>query len=541
MMRTHINVSTLTKNVDELIDTIDVLIMKADEDLEEELKAEGYVEVKTAVETINALEEGWTAAYNADCDELLEQLEEALSVDGFVKNTWPKLKDESDLRNAIYDVFHDRFFGMLENSVKGFLKNADPAFAEVGTGILSEPAKAFVESWSSDLADLMNLSTKNDIEKILINGQKEHLSVAQVSLNISNSGIRDPGYKARRAAITEVLRAESYGQLESMLQNPAILEKEWEHTGAHKNKPRPNHVAMNGQRVKVDEPFTLTGADGAIYKPMCPRDSNLPAGESINCHCMMNQIRDPKWNDLTIEEKQAAREQRMAELNEEYQMAQSNSNDWSETVPRIVSKEEKDSIVSYAREKGINIVDIKQFDGDAELFKSQIATIAEMQEQYKDLIPKQITVTTRKLDSDTFAQVDNHTIVFDNRALRNREITEMNILEDKHFSFFDAEGIARHECGHLIAAKKGGNSIDIAKQAYYNLKGETVDDAGIVNYLRENISPRSVFYKGDAEEDLFIGKFNTKKYQEVISEVIAKNPQDDFTIEFISLLTEADK
>ena len=309
-MRTHINVSDLTQNVDELIDRIDVLIRKEEDDLEENLQAAGFVEPKKAVEVIGILEDEWTEAFNTDCDALLDALEKALDLDDFVENIWPGINSSEDLRNAIYDTFFSRFKDMLETSVIGFLAGEDPDLLSDELGILSEPAKAFVEQWSGELADLMNLSTRNQIETILINGQEEHKSVAQVAQDIADSGIRDAGYKARRAAITEVLRAESYGQLEAMRQNPGIIEKEWVHTGAHKNKPRENHKAISGQRVPVNEPFSLSG-----YAPMCPRDTNLPASESINCHCMMKQIRDPNWSNYTYEEKQALREARMEELN----------------------------------------------------------------------------------------------------------------------------------------------------------------------------------------------------------------------------------
>ena len=356
MMRTHINLSDLTQNVDELIDAIDVLIRKADDDLEETLEAEGFVEPKTAVRIIGELEGDLTDALNGRCDELLDALGDALDINNFTEEVWPTIRDETDLRDKIYDIFFGRWKEMLENSVKGFLKGDDPDLLPEGAELLSEPAKQFVENWSEELADLMHLSTNEQIESILINGQEEHLSVVQVAQNISDSGIREPGYKARRAAITEVLRAESYGQLEAMRQNPAVIEKEWEHTGAYRVKPRENHMAIDGQRVPVDEPFTLVGADGVTYHPMCPRDTNLPAGESINCHCLMKQIKDPNWDDLTAEEKQAAREQRLAELNgDSYNKSNDPLLDAIGSVEEYAPAEMK-KIIAEAESSGVEVI-----------------------------------------------------------------------------------------------------------------------------------------------------------------------------------------
>ena len=42
-----------------------------------------------------------------------------------------------------------------------------------------------------------------------------------------------------------------------------------------------------------------------MYHPMHPCDSNLPAGESINCHCMEQAIVDDDVLGMTLEERQA--------------------------------------------------------------------------------------------------------------------------------------------------------------------------------------------------------------------------------------------
>ena len=47
---------------------------------------------------------------------------------------------------------------------------------------------------------------------------------------------------------------------------------------------------MDGQVVLKSEPFDLDGADGGSYKPMHPRDTNLPPGERINCHCITSPV-----------------------------------------------------------------------------------------------------------------------------------------------------------------------------------------------------------------------------------------------------------
>jgi hypothetical protein len=105
-----------------------------------------------------------------------------------------------------------------------------------------------------------------------------------------DGGWRSEYYQAKRVAVTEVLRAHSVAREEAIQQSPAVEQKEWRHTGAHKNQPRPNHVAMDHQIVPKDQPFEMQGRDGGTYYPMYPRDPSLPACESVNCHCIHRGI-----------------------------------------------------------------------------------------------------------------------------------------------------------------------------------------------------------------------------------------------------------
>ncbi|MSS13645.1 phage minor head protein [Porcincola intestinalis] len=311
----------MEKNIDSLIDSIDVLLMKADDDLKDTLDGEGFVKADAAVKSINEIEGALTEALNEHTDDVLKALEESDSLKEFLDGSWKDIRDMDDLKQAIYDALHDRLMDMLSESIEGFIDAYEPDLLEEHTAedLLTEPAAQFVESWSSKLAELMHLETDDQIEAILLQAQSDALSVADTSLKISESGIRDPGYRSRRVAVTEVLRAESYGQLESMRQCPTIEAKEWMHTGGHKNSPRENHVAISGQQKPVDEPFDLVGRDGTLYHPMVPRDISLPAAESVNCHCIMKRIRSEEAMGMSLEDRRAMRKKYMDEVNQEWE------------------------------------------------------------------------------------------------------------------------------------------------------------------------------------------------------------------------------
>jgi len=127
--------------------------------------------------------------------------------------------------------------------------------------------------------------------------------------NTKDKPIRDDYYNARHVSITEILRAHSVAQQEAIIQNPAVEYKEWVHAGVFQTKPRQNHIAMNGVTARKDEPFQLFGADGSLYNPMYPRDSNLPPSEFMNCHCNHRGAVNENVLGLPLEERQRIQEE----------------------------------------------------------------------------------------------------------------------------------------------------------------------------------------------------------------------------------------
>lgn len=301
---------------DGLIAAIDRYLAKADEDYEEQLKSEGFVKTAETIAAMNVIEDASTEALNAYCDVLLEELQNSNNLDNFIDKIWPAIQTADELEKKLKKILHDQFYELLNQCVQQYLVDADAAL--LIDDRITLPAQHFVENWSEELAEIMRLSTNSQIEKILLDSQSKAMSIEEVAEIISDSGIRSPGYRARRVAQTEVLRVQSYAQKEYMRQDPCVEEKEWVHTGAHKNKPRPNHQAMSGTRVAKDLPFSLIGADGATYYPMCPRDTCLPASESVNCHCIVRAIRSKEKMAMSVEDRRALRKQYMDQVDAEY-------------------------------------------------------------------------------------------------------------------------------------------------------------------------------------------------------------------------------
>lgn len=305
----------MSLNVVPLMEAIDRYIAKADDDLSDSLKAEGFVSIEQAVKSIGEIEEGITTVLQGHADEVLERLQEATQLPDFISDVWPTIKDADDLEKALKKIFREQFDTLMHQTTFDWIIAQDPDLP-IADERLTKPAQDFVKSWSGDLAKIMKLNTNEQIEQLLIRADEAKKTIEEVAEDIANSGIRECGFRARRVAVTEVLRMESYGQQEAMVQNPSCYKKQWIHCSSE--HPRENHIAMDGQEVFKRESFTLTGKDGGVYHPICPRDTSLPASETINCHCIMKDIVDQNVLGMTPEERAELRTRYMDEIDAEY-------------------------------------------------------------------------------------------------------------------------------------------------------------------------------------------------------------------------------
>lgn len=299
-----------------LIDAIDRYIAKADNDLEEQLSAEGYVGAKKAIELANELEEAIDNVLEKDSLAFLDLVKSETDVKTLIKDAWPSFQTSEELKSALYEVFREIFNNMLRSFTCEWMLAENPVLAMVDEEI-TRPAEDFIIGWSDELARIMHLNTKDMMEKLLLKAQENEWSIDELAKAIGDSGIRNHGYRSRTVALTEMLRVESYAQQEAMIQNPLAYKKKWKHVMSA--NPRENHMAMDEEEVFKRDMFALTGRDGGTYYVMCPRDTSLPASETINCHCLMETVANEKAIPLTDEEMVSIRRKYMDEVNAEYE------------------------------------------------------------------------------------------------------------------------------------------------------------------------------------------------------------------------------
>lgn len=299
-----------------LLDAIERYITKADDDLEEILAEEGFVEPGLTVARASQIEDAITEALEQETELFITSAETAFDVEEFAERIWPGVKLDDQTAEKITEIFKEQLGEFLPELIDPYLKQTDAGLSVLS---VSKKTTAWVESWSEELGSMMKLTSHTQLENILKTNLDAGNGIQDFITALQESGIREERYRARTTAITESLRAHSVAQEESIQQSPAVEEKEWVHTGSFRNDPRPNHQAISGQVVPKNEPFVLTGEDGSTYYPQYPRDPILPAKESINCHCIHRGIVSEKVLGLSLEERKRLQAEAIAEMDDAWE------------------------------------------------------------------------------------------------------------------------------------------------------------------------------------------------------------------------------
>ena len=445
--------------------------------------------------------------------------------------------------SGILDRMHGNNYSTIESYLKGCYEDAfigtmydihgqgiplimpiDQAAAVKAVLTDSKVVKGYYDALGVDINNLKKVITQE-----VSRGIASSLSYSEIARNINNAS-KTGLYNAKRIARTEGHRIQQQSADDARkgaISRGCDVVKQWDST--LDGKTRPNHRRLDGQIREEDEPFEVAG-----MKAKYPGDFGDPA-EDCNCRCVA--LTRARWaldeDELKTLQERAEyfgldKSKQFEEYKEKYlqstskMAAQSNENDWSQTAARNVTAKEKQEVIKYANGKGVDIGDIDTFDGDIELLKSEIDTISKACDEYG--IINKITVSSKVLEDDEdFAITDGYTITFNSKALRNRVITELNIISGQRFASRTVEDIALHEIGHIFAKEKGINGLAIAKAAYYNKFEEHLSSKRIKEVLEKEVS-----------------RYCKAATSEIVAEVFVSNKYNPtpFSVECMRLLKE---
>jgi uncharacterized protein with gpF-like domain len=144
--------------------------------------------------------------------------------------------------------------------------------------------QGFIQGKETDLSKLDNRLAKYKKELAALQKNKDNAVAAEINIAL------DKKEESRAELIAETLvgSAESWSRQEEAtliaLNLGLQIKKVWR--GILDDRIRPNHLAANGQTVPLNQNFIVGG-----YLAQMPRDSRLPASESLRCRCYVDYLR----------------------------------------------------------------------------------------------------------------------------------------------------------------------------------------------------------------------------------------------------------
>lgn len=182
---------------------------------------------------------------------------------------------------------------------------AADALASTGAAVSFELLNPIIARHLKELAadhieGLVDETTRQALRDELVEGVKAGEGIDLLADRVHEIFAEAEGYRAERIARTEVLRSSNFASTAAYEISGVVPEREWVSTPD--DRVRETHDKMDGQRVAIDEPFTLPDGGGSA---MYPGDFGL-AEEDINCRCTTAPIiQDP--GEEPADEEAAAR------------------------------------------------------------------------------------------------------------------------------------------------------------------------------------------------------------------------------------------
>lgn len=132
-----------------------------------------------------------------------------------------------------------------------------------------DPTSAAISKWirEESTKDIVTILATNldDVRRVILAGVEENVGTRKIAMNLRRFYSDRSPFKAMRVARTEVTKASAFGNMEAAKQSGVVKTKTW--LTARDDRVRDEHVAMDGETVKLDENFS----NGLPYpsEPMC--------------------------------------------------------------------------------------------------------------------------------------------------------------------------------------------------------------------------------------------------------------------------------
>lgn len=196
---------------------------------------------------------------------VLKAIKDELKTKAFEIETILNIKKENELLAKITGPLIEEFLKLAGEDAMEILKPADDYEQ-------SPKATKFVKERKEFLAKSVNATTATKLETAVNKGLNAGEGVLKISERIKKVYSEFPDYRADMIARTEVTAANNSGLIDGYRQSGVADSKEW--VAVLDARTRPEHVALDGEVVKLDEEFS----------------NGLPYPQEVNCRCVIAPV-----------------------------------------------------------------------------------------------------------------------------------------------------------------------------------------------------------------------------------------------------------
>lgn len=159
-------------------------------------------------------------------------------------------------------------------------------------GLSTRAVLEYLERYGVDRTRKIAATTARQLTQIVVTGQRNGLSNAQIMKQLLNRIPRLAATRAKIIAETEVHSAAQFGLYNAALRSTKLLQKVWntvedDRVRDFRQGAGYSHRMCEGQKKALDIPFQIPHVSGTTEALRFPGDPEGSAGNIINCRCLM--------------------------------------------------------------------------------------------------------------------------------------------------------------------------------------------------------------------------------------------------------------
>jgi len=173
----------------------------------------------------------------------------------------------------------EKFMSIAERLYFDIKRQINPDLS-VLTGELPKNIRKIITDWAYQITDIIDETTRKQLINHITKAIQSEQSLEHAIDHVYNKLVNDVvGQRIRLIARTETTYLLNRINLE-IHKEAGYKMKKW--NCVLDEKTRPEHAALDGKKIPIDEKFDVGG-----YKADHPGDKSLPANLSINCRCWL--------------------------------------------------------------------------------------------------------------------------------------------------------------------------------------------------------------------------------------------------------------